>query len=142
MQIGSVIEWLSFPEPQFGGKRKPRWFLCLGQTHFPVDPECLFFHSLTTQEHEDNRRFVFSKFNYPSLREDCYLYYQEPHYVRSINFISQNHGNITQKCLVLKADLKTIYEGIKEHSNSHSKITLLDIHSSLNSIGLTGLKKP
>ena len=40
-----------------------------------------------------------------------------------------------------EGDLRLIYDGILK-SKYYSKKQLMDIHSSLNSIGITGLKKP
>lgn len=39
------------------------------------------------------------------------------------------------------ADLATLYEGIHS-AGSYSRIELIDIHDSLNKIGITGIRMP
>jgi hypothetical protein len=136
------VKWTNFPEPQFGGSIKSRWFICLGQTGFSVDPKILYFHSTTREQNRGGRRFCLLKHNYPKLKYDCFLYYSEPPYSRSEYFIAQNVRNIEELCSISNEDLKTIYEGIREHSISYSRKIKLDIHDSLNLIGIKGLRKP
>jgi hypothetical protein len=142
MRIGSLVKWTHFPEPQFGGDKKPRWFICLGQTDFSIDPKNFYFHSTTRQENGQGRKFCFLKHNYPKFTYDCFLYYNEPPYSRSEYFISQHVGNIEELCSISNEDIKIIYEGIRRYSISYSRKILLDIHNSLNLIGITGLHKP
>jgi hypothetical protein len=71
--------------------------------------------------------------------EDCFAYFKERPYSFSKSELNvptvSNMGNISE------ADLKIIYEGIL-NSRSYSKKELMDIHRSLNDIGIIKLKRP
>jgi len=143
MHAGKVIRWINFRERQYGGKIKPRWFVCLGNTRVSgAYPEKIYyFHSITRTRRVGIRHISFNLSKYPFLTESSYLYFNEGKY----SYTEQDIANkdISIKGEMDKLDLKIIYDGIlHEPRKSYTDMELFDIHDSLNSIGLHGLKKP
>jgi len=139
MQPGTVIKWCNLSAPHYGGKLKPRWLVCLGCTDFVSNPLLYYFHSTTTTDRTKEPRLELLRTNYPFFDEDCFLYFNEKPYfcakpdLDSIDIVKK--GKVDPGCL------KKIYEGIRS-SRLYSRMQLLDIHSSLNTAGIIGLKKP
>ena len=140
MQPGTIIRWIDFPDPQYGGEKKPRWFVCLGNTGALSDPFCIYLHSTSAQDYSDKKRSRFLMKKYSCFTSDCYLYYREKPYCYNESLLIKNPSVLTIGWID-KKDLATIYEGIRT-SGSYSKIELFDIHSSLNISGITGIRMP
>lgn len=138
MRPGTVIRRDNLPFPQYGGKLKPRWLICLGCTDYFSDPILHFFHSTTTQ-HWSGPCLRLPQAKYQFFIEDCFVYFNERPY--SYTKSELNIPAVSIMGNINEADLKTIYDGIL-HSRSYSKKELLDIHRSLNEIGIIKLKKP
>jgi hypothetical protein len=142
MKAGTLIRWQNFHDPQFGGKIKPRWLICLGNTNLSVSPKHHYLHSTTCEENRDGKRIFFQRNKYPKFSSDCYLYFDEPPYFLSELTIAKLHKDINELCPISNEDLIIIYNGILNYSHHYSSMYLMDIHDSLNMIGITGLKKP
>ena len=138
MLPGTVIRWDNLPFPQYGGKLKPRWLICLGCTDCFSDPIVHFFHSTTTQLWPGPCHKL-PKSKYRFFLDDCFVYFNERPY--SFNKSELNIPAVSTMGNICEADLKNIYEGIL-YSRTYSKKVLLDIHRSLNKIGIIRLKKP
>lgn len=139
MQVGQIIRWRNFRFPQFGGQEKPRWFICVGHTNKIIPPVLFYLHS-TTRTEKAEPRFSFSKDTYSCFTHDCYLYFNEKPYPCSGEELRSNRsigafGNLDND------DMKKIYEGIRV-SRVYSLVEKRDVHSSLNLMGITGLKRP
>lgn len=139
MQIGTIIRWANFPIPQYGGRRKPRWFLCLGITRQLNQPKRFYFHSTTKTIRPSINHFPFKKVKYNFFAKDCYLYFNEPPYL----FSRQELGipEIMAVGKIDKADLGIIYEGIRKEQR-YSRMELLDIYNCFNLNGIIGINKP
>ena len=87
-----------------------------------------------------HRSFLIKKTRYPFFDEDCILDYDEEPYAVEKDSL-QGNANVETKGKLDREDLKTIYRGILASNHYSSKI-ILDIHTSLNQIGITGLTKP
>jgi hypothetical protein len=139
MQPGTVIRWDNLTAPHFGGKLKPRWLVCLGCTDFFSDPLLYYFHSTTTKDRAGEPRLELPRTRYPYFGEDCFIYFNEkPYCCEKTNL---NSADIVKKGKLDPEVLRRLYEGIRS-SRHYSKMQLIDIHSSLNMAGLTGIKKP
>ena len=148
MKPGTVFRWREFLYPKFGGESKARWFIYLGDTG-PFSTPILAHICTTTTSLDDfepggnraNHRHLFIKrARYPFFDEDCILDYDEEPYSSKKEVLESNpeievKGELDQNCM------KDIYYGIWK-SNYYSPKVVLDIHSSLNQIGITGLRKP
>lgn len=148
MKPGTVFKWNNFPYPKFGGKIKARWFIYLGDTGLLSSPIIAHLCTTTTTledfkpmgKRATHRFFLFTKVKYPFFDQDCILDYDEEPYPEEKNSLLTN-TSIEMKGELDNACLKTIYYGIWKSSYYPPKI-VLDIHSSLNQIGIAGLKKP
>lgn len=148
MKPGTVFWWNNFPFPKFGDKIKPRWFICLGDTGLLSSPIFLHICTTTTSTHdfktggkrESHRFFSFEKKKFPCFSEDCILDFDEEPYFEQQGALESNK-DIEIRGELDKQTLKLIYEGILR-SQFYSPKILLDIHTSLNRIGITGLRKP
>jgi hypothetical protein len=148
LKPGTIFKWNDFPYPKIGSKIKPRWFICLGDTGLLSCP--IFIHICTTTTsindfkpggtREKHRVFSFDKKRYPCFDEDCILDFDERPYSLPEGTLESN-SDIEIKGELDKQTMKLIYEGIFK-SQFYSPKILLDIHTSLNKIGITGLRKP
>jgi len=139
VEVGAVILWHNFPNPQFGGKPKPRLFLSLGFTGPGVQPRLCYLHT-TTRTRRNQVHFFISCTKYGFFDHDCYLYFNEPPYPRQENEIN-SHRDICAVGKIDKLDMKAIYEGIRQ-SRVYSLMQKMDIRYSLNLAGITGLRSP
>ena len=138
MKPGTVVRWDKLPYPQYGGKSKPRWLICLGCTDCFSNPLQHYFHSTTTQ-HWTGDHLKLTRAKYPFFSEDCFFYFNEGPYSNTEQELK--NPSVRTEGQIDEADLRTIYAGIRL-SRSYSRKILLDIHHSLNEIKITGLKKP
>lgn len=148
MKPGTIFRWDNFPFPKIGDEIKPRWFICLGDTGLLSCP--VFVHICTTTtamddfkhggKRESHRVFRFEKKRYPCFSEDCILDFDERPYFELQGALESNK-DIEIMGELDKQTLKSIYEGVLR-SQFYSPRILLDIHTSLNRIGITGLRKP
>jgi len=120
----------------------------LGDTGLLSTPIIVYFCTTTTSEDDfkpggrrENHRFLkFEKKKYPCFDEDCLLDFDEPPFTEPGKSL-ESHKDIEIKGELDKYTLKSIYEGVLR-SQFYSPRVLLDIHSSLNQIGITGLRRP
>ncbi len=110
MQIGTVIRWDNFQSPQYGGRRKPRWFICLGDTGKLNSPTLYFLHS-TTKIKRNKPSLFLPKSRYPFFHVDCHLYFNESPYHRTKNEL--NNPNVRILGTINNDDLVVIYERLK-----------------------------
>ncbi len=83
--------------------------------------------------------FRFERKRFPFFTEDCLLDFDERPFPLSVTALECKEIEI--KGELDNQTLKLIYEGILR-SQFYSPRMLLDIHASLNRIGVTGLRKP
>jgi len=140
MKVGTLFKWQNFPSPQFGGKKKPRLFVYLGDTGLLESPTRAYIHTTTTNLGNPGNKIFFSAKKYNFFDQDCYLYYNEPPYTINKSTL-KNNPKIEILGRLSEQVLKNIYNGILK-SYKYSKIQILDIHASFNKDGITGLKKP
>ena len=148
MKPGAVFRWKEFPYPKYGGEIKARWFIYLGDTGLLSAPVIAHICTTTTslddfgprRKRASHRHLLLKKTRYPFFYEDCILDFDEGPYPVEKKSLENNpdieiKGELDQECL------KTIYYGIWKSSFYSPKI-VLDIHTSLNQAGITGLRKP
>jgi hypothetical protein len=148
LKPGTIFRWNNFPYPKIGNEIKSRWFICLGDTGLLSYPILIHMCTTTTSmddfkrggTRESHRVFSFEKKRYPCFDEDCILDFDERPYSLPEGTLGSN-SDIEIRGELDKQTLKAIYEGILE-SQFYSPRILLDIHTSLNKIGITGLRKP
>jgi hypothetical protein len=139
VQVGAVILWHNFPNPQYGGQPKPRLFICLGFTGLHIQPRLFYLHT-TTRTRRSSSHFFIPCSKYPCFNHDCYLYFNEAPYPRPESELTTN-PDIKMVGKLDNSDTKTIYDGIRQ-STRYSRIEKLDIRNSLNLAGITGLRSP
>jgi len=146
MKPGTIFRWSQFPYLK-SGEIKPRWFISLGKTSL-LSPQ-VFCHLCTTTrninafkkggEREKHDNFTFNPEKYP-FDEECILDFNErPYSVPEKDL--KNNPDIEVKGILTDQDLRMIYNRILQ-SPSYSRQIILDIHASLNAIGIINLKKP
>ena len=148
MKPGTVFKWNNFPYPRIGDEIKSRWFVCLGNTGLLSTPIIVHFCTTTTSirdfksggKRSSHRFLLFEKTRYPCFEENCILDFDEPPFSEPLGTLESNK-DIEIKGELDNQTLKFIYNGI-QMSNHYSPKILLDIHTSLNQIGITGLKRP
>jgi hypothetical protein len=140
MQVGEVIKWNNFKFPQFGGKPKSRWFICLGNSNVFIDPKLCYLISTTTTKRTGHPSLLLPQKTYPFFCQDCCVFFNEPIYSPLEQDISQN-SDISSKGRLEESDLRVLYSGLLR-SSTHQKIVMKDIHSSFNLSGITGLRRP
>lgn len=148
MKPGTIFKWNNFPYPKIGGPIKSRWFVYLGNTGILSSPIIVHFCTTTTSirdfksggKRSSHRFLLFEKTRYPCFEEDCILDFDEAPFSEALKALESNK-DIEIKGELDNQTLKLIYNGIQT-SKYYSFQILLDIHGSLNQIGITGLKKP
>ena len=148
MKPGTVFRWNNFLYPKFGGATKARWFIYLGDTGFILTPIVIHCCTTTTSleafeptgNKASHKHLSLKKIKYPFFDEDCILDFDEEPYPFQKEDL-ENNPNIEIKGELDRECLKTIYYGIFK-SNYYSPKIIIDIHASLNKVGITGLRKP
>jgi len=145
LKPGTIFRWKNFPYPRIGDEIKARWFVCLGDTGILSTPVIVHFCTTTTSKDDfkpggrraSHRYLTLEKKRYPFFDEDCILDLDEPPFAEPRETLESNR-DIEIRGELNKETLKLIYEGILR-SRYYSARVLLDIHTSLNGIGITGL---
>ena len=148
MKPGTVFKWKNFPYPRIGDEIKPRWFICLGDTGILLTPILVHFCTTTTSIEDfrlggnraSHHYLKFERKNHPCFDADCILDFDEPPFLESQESLEANK-DIEIRGELNKESMKMIYKGILKSAHYSAKIKL-DIHASLNRIGITGLTKP
>jgi hypothetical protein len=148
LKPGTVFRWNKFPFPKYGGETKARWFIYLGDSGLLSTPILAHICTTTTSladfgpgGNRLNHRFLLiKKTQHPFFDEDCILDFDEEPYSREKSILLGN-PDIETKGELDRETLKTIYRGILK-SRQYSPRVILDIHTSLNQAGITGLQKP
>jgi hypothetical protein len=147
LKPGTVFRWDNFPYPRLGTQIKARWFVYLGDTGELSSPVIVHVCTTTTSEENfkpggkrEHHRFIRFDSSKSPFGENCILDFDEPPYHLEKQFL-ESQSEIEVKGALDQLTLKTIYQGILI-SKFYSRKILLDIHTSLNLIGITGLKKP
>jgi len=141
LKPGTIFKWNRFPYPKYGGELKPRWFIYLGDTGLISTPIIAYICTTTTRGKKQLHHCLpLPRAKYPYFEEDCILDFDEEPYQEAKNALETNR-DIETKGQLDHESLKAIYRGICT-SKYYSKKLLLDIHTSFNQIGITGLKKP
>ena len=147
MRSGTVIRWDRFPYPKYGGERKARWFVCLGDTGPLLEPIIVHLCTTTTQKSDfqkggrrSSHRCYLIEAEVSPFEEDCLIDFDESPYQIERRQLEGN-SLIEVKGVLDEKTLKAVYDGILQ-SRFYSRRVLMDIHASLNRVGITGLKKP
>lgn len=147
MKPGTVFRWENFPYPRIGSEIKPRWFIYLGDTGPFFSPILAHLCTTTTQiqdfqsggKRAGHRYLPLQPTNTPFELEGLIDYDEGLHSCPkkdlSENPEIQIKGELDAKILV------SIYNGLAS-SHSISFQVLMDIHTGLNKVGITGLKMP
>lgn len=147
IKTGDVIKWNNFKDRRHG-EIKPRWFILLGTTTQFQTPIFLHLSTTTTQLHYfekggEREKHLYVKFhpNDSPFDEPCILDIDEGSYDFTYEYIIKNKKDIEIKEPLKHQKLREIYNKIIRSDHFNKKI-ILDIHHSLNMIGIEGLKKP
>ncbi len=148
MKAGTVIRWENFPDARIvEGELKARWFVHLGRSTALVDPVFLHLSTTTTQLHHFQKggdrakhAFCFLKASDTPFDQDCVIDLFEPPYSFTEEVLTGN-TNIEFRGELTEQYLRQIYACVLR-SPYFSRKVILDIHRSLNDIGVTGLKLP
>jgi len=148
LKPGTVFKWNRFPYPRIGSEIKSRWFIFLGDTGILLTPIIIHFCTTTTSikdfkpggNRESHFYLKFETKKYPCFDADCILDFDEPPFTELRESLEKNK-DIEIKGQLNKETMKLIYKGILKSPHYSPKIKL-DIHVSLNRIGITGLTKP
>lgn len=73
--------------------------------------------------------------------EDCIIDFDEKPYSIEKDNLLKYQANIVEKGMINELTLRMIYNRFLQ-SGLLSKMEMLDLHSSFNNAGITGLKKP
>lgn len=147
MKPGTVFKWNNFPFPKFGDRGKPRWFIYLGDTGKTLAPIIAYIQTTTTQINSyqtggpkvDHEYLLLRAVNTP-FEKDCIIDFSIYPYTCDKNLLVNNR-DIEMKGDLHEDQIRSIYNKIRK-SSFYSRKIILDIHDSLNLIGITGLKKP
>ncbi len=147
MRVGTVFIWNDFPDRRLGGELKPRWFVYLGDTGKLQYPIIAYIQTTTTQisdfEPGGNRcKHIHQMFKAEKtpFEIDCVIDFSIPFFEYQKEDLEKN-PQIEIKGELNAEILKVLYSKMRK-SAQYSKMVLLDIHSSYNLVGITGLKKP
>lgn len=147
MKPGTVFRWENFPYPKFGSEIKSRWFICLGDSGPFSSPILAHLCTSTTKiqdfqsggKRASHRHLLLQPTNTP-FEVECLIDFDEglhsyPKKDLTGNSEIQIKGELDTKILVCIFNKLVLSRFI-------SFQVLMDIHTSLNNIGITGLKKP
>ena len=128
------------------GNVKSRLFIYLGKSHFSIEPQFAYLFTTTTKfeyyskngVRKNNSYLVFKKGEY-CFNKKCILDIDSG--LNEINLsLLENNNKIVVKDKISEVKLKEIYSLIL--NSSIAKVKKIDIHSSYNYDGITGLKRP
>ena len=145
MQVGEIFNWKDFPY-QYNGDIKSRYFIYMGKTHFSVEPAVAYLYTTTGRlgyyqegrERSGNSYLLFKSGEY-CFKNDCILDFDIGLHEVGLSVIEAN-SDIEILDRLEEKKIAEIYNHIRE--SGIAKITKIDIHSSLNLGGITGLRKP
>ncbi len=149
LEIGTLLRWDHFPAPKYGTEIKPRWFIYLGETGSFAQIAYVYLATTTTQlDHfqpggtrAGHIHFKFEKRQFGMFDEDCIIDFDEKPYSIEKDNLLKYQANIVEKGMINELTLRMIYNRFLQ-SGLLSKMEMLDLHSSFNNAGITGLKKP
>jgi len=147
IKLGTIIRWDCFPYARYGEKGKARWLICVGSQSGFLSVACLYMCTTTTRienfksggNRDGHKYFVFKKDQYGMFEEDCAIDFSEKPYF--INPKSIPEGDIEIKGEFSEQTIRMIYNNLLA-AGCLSFMELLDMHTSLNLSGITGLQKP
>ena len=146
MRIGEIFRWRDFPH-QLYGDVKPRYFIYMGKTNFEIDPSFAYLYTTTGKleyytgdgKRANNSHLIFRKDEY-CFTSDCVLDVDMGLHEIELSEIDNNESSIDLLARLTEEKIIEIYNYIL--GSSIAKIKKIDIHSSLNLSGITGLKRP
>lgn len=118
----------------------------MGKTHFSIEPALAYLYTTTgrlkyyekNRERSKNSYLLFKSGEY-CFKDDCILDFDIGLHEIKLSSIEGN-SNIEVLDRLEELKITEIYDHIRE--SSIAKIIKIDIHSSLNLDGITGLRKP
>ncbi|MRR17781.1 MAG: hypothetical protein EG826_15140 [Deltaproteobacteria bacterium] len=149
LEVGTLFRWDQFPEPRYGTETKARWFIYLGETGTFSQIALVYLATTTTQienfqsgeTRSGHDHFKFEKRQFIMFDCDCVIDFDEKPYTIEKDKLLRSQANIIEKGKLNEQTMHMIYKKFLQ-SGSLSKMEMLDLHSSFNKAGITGLKKP
>lgn len=149
LKVGSVFRWNNFPDSRYGDGDKARWFICVGFTGAFSQIALVHSYTTTTQLHhfgsggirQGHSHYIFKCAEHTCFEQDCAIDFDESPYPISKDKIAQLGPDIEEKGTLREETMRMIY---KRTINSRylSLVVKMDIYSSYNLAGFSGLKKP
>jgi len=149
LKVGAVLRWDNFPLQKFGGTNKARWFICLGFSGVFAQVAFVYLGTTTTQlqyfrghgQRSTHSHFIFETKQFPVFDQDCATDYDERPYAVNKTKIELHSKDISIRGELKEEIMRMIYNRFLR-SRPLPRVELLDIHTSYNIAGITGLKKP
>ncbi len=149
LKVGTVIRWDNFPSQRFSGKKKARWFVCLGFSGVFAQIATVYLSTTTTQlqhfkdhgERSRHSRFIFETKQFPLFEQDCAIDFDEPLYPTEESQLDKYSKDIEIRGELEVETMRMLYKRFLQSPQLSRKV-LFDIHDSYNKAGITGLKKP
>jgi hypothetical protein len=150
LRPGAVFRWIDFP-PRFDEIVKSRWFVLLGTTGYFAQVALVHCATTTSQtEHylpggsrEKKDHWKIQVKEIPLFEQDCILDFDEQPFSIPLSQLEEalSRGQIEEKGILPEDKIRMAYKRILR-SEGYSRQILMDIHDSLNRIGISNLKKP
>lgn len=147
MDAGTVIKWSNFPDRQYDGEIKPRWFVYLGDTgpFSNIQIAYLFtattqFNKLATGEIKEGHTYCSFDPNTSPFEQKCFIDVDEEPYYYSVSEL-KNNPNIKIIGKLSKQDAHMVYNKVYQ-SSTLSQIQIRDIYDSFIRVGIDIKKKP
>ena len=142
MKVGTVIRWVEYPRPQYGGEIKPRWFVYVGRTSLVSDPVNFYLPTTTTNPANLGSNYVeFKKEKYTVFEDDCYINLDErPYIIPEGKIIDDPDIEIMQNTLDNET-MKKIYKCIL-NSDKYAPIDRCNIFNCFINDGIADIRPP
>lgn len=146
MQLGSVFIWKNFPQSK-DGSAKDRYFIYVGESHFPDNPIHIFLITTTTKKIHYEIGGSREKHNIYKFKAGCYGFVKDSildidsYYNLERDDLDSCRNEIELICRLPEDVLKNIYALIMQSKNTPLKVKK-DIYISYNHSNITGLKRP
>jgi hypothetical protein len=148
MQLGSVFIWKNFPHPHNkDGNIKDRYFIYVGESHFPINPVHIFLITTTTRKihygiggsREKHNIYKFKAGSFGFVKDS--ILDLDSYYTLEKGDLDSCKDEIEVICKLPEDILKKIYALLLQSKNIPLKIKK-DIFISYNHANIIGLKRP
>jgi hypothetical protein len=149
IKVGTVFRWNNFPDNRYGEGNKARWFICVGFTGTFSPCPLVYSYTTTTQLHhfssggirDRHSHHIFKVSEHPCFEQDCAIDFHESPYSIENDKLYDFSVDIEEKGVLQEQILRMIYKRTIT-SRQISYMVKMDIFTSFNQVGITGLKKP